>query len=188
MTGYVFGQTSQSLLPPLKQLKSGTDINHVQCKIGFKLIVKKETSSPVCVKLVSVLPLVDRSWGQFKNAGTSEITADDVTWTKIAAIISLDSSIQSLPDSAFTKNQTVEDTKSILHGMLVSESNGVIIYQQEHDIRDSLNTLMQLRTMTDGSTGGSSADDLITDPGAQKQILPLLDSRILSDKKDLNLA
>jgi len=54
--------TKTELLSPLKQFKSGTPAQSVQCKHGFQLVIKTEDGSPACVKPTSIKKLVSLQW------------------------------------------------------------------------------------------------------------------------------
>lgn len=51
-------------LPPLKQLKSGLEIDQIVCKIGQALVVKSSDGSPVCVKPETKEKLIERGWAK----------------------------------------------------------------------------------------------------------------------------
>jgi hypothetical protein len=51
-----------SLLPPLKQLKSGISPGQFSCLQGLTVVIKSEDNSPACVKSSSILKLVARGW------------------------------------------------------------------------------------------------------------------------------
>jgi len=48
-------------LPPLKQIKEGTEPQDIQCKSSMELIFKY-SGEPSCVKLTSVEKLINRGW------------------------------------------------------------------------------------------------------------------------------
>ena len=66
-------QTMSSIIPshvpsPLKQFKSGTGTGNVVCKQGFQLIIKREDSSPACIKPEDAVKLISqRMWGLALN-------------------------------------------------------------------------------------------------------------------------
>ncbi|VVC06038.1 Uncharacterised protein [uncultured archaeon] len=51
-----------SLLPPLKQLKSGISQGQFSCLQGLTLVIKSEDHSPACIKSTSIQKLVARGW------------------------------------------------------------------------------------------------------------------------------
>jgi len=51
-----------SLLPPLKQLKSGISSGQFSCLQGLTLVIKSEDNSPACVKSVTIPKLEARGW------------------------------------------------------------------------------------------------------------------------------
>jgi hypothetical protein len=51
-----------SLLPPLKQLKSGISPGQFSCLSGLTLVIKSEDNSPACIKSGTIPKLVARGW------------------------------------------------------------------------------------------------------------------------------
>jgi hypothetical protein len=54
---------SKTVDPPLRQLKNGVSVNDIKCISGMQLILKKEDSSPACVKPEDATKLMERGWG-----------------------------------------------------------------------------------------------------------------------------
>lgn len=54
--------TALEIKSPLKQFKSGVPATKVVCNQGFQLIIKREDSSPACVKPDTVQKLIERVW------------------------------------------------------------------------------------------------------------------------------
>lgn len=52
------------LLSPLKQFKSGTRIDQIQCKEGFAVVIKKSNGNPNCVKRETLEKLRERGWAE----------------------------------------------------------------------------------------------------------------------------
>ena len=50
------------LLPPLKQIQSGTKFHNVKCKEGLQLVYKKTDDSSACVTIFTGIELVVRGW------------------------------------------------------------------------------------------------------------------------------
>lgn len=51
-------------LPPLKQFKSGFEIDQIVCKVGQALVVKSSNGLPACVKPETKEILIDRGWAK----------------------------------------------------------------------------------------------------------------------------
>ncbi len=51
-----------TVLPPLKQMASGIAPSHVQCKLGYQLVLNKFDSRPACVSAEVLAKLVARGW------------------------------------------------------------------------------------------------------------------------------
>ena len=78
---------SHSYMPPLWQLKLGTQPNDVICNLGFELLTKHDGSS-ACVKPESVLHLIERGWAKntddsTDNTNTASHYTKDVNPTDI---------------------------------------------------------------------------------------------------------
>ena len=52
-----------SILPPLKQFKSGVPTNEIQCKDGLTMLLTPKDSRPVCVTWDTAEKLIPRHWG-----------------------------------------------------------------------------------------------------------------------------
>jgi hypothetical protein len=55
---------NETVLPPLKQSKSGVKSDLVDCKSFFVLIIKNSDGSPACVKLETKARLFERGWAK----------------------------------------------------------------------------------------------------------------------------
>ncbi|TLX93406.1 MAG: hypothetical protein E6K91_08710, partial [Thaumarchaeota archaeon] len=55
--------STQPILSPLKQFKSGIAANDIKCEQGLQLVIKAEDGSPSCVKPQTVQKLVEHRWG-----------------------------------------------------------------------------------------------------------------------------
>jgi len=62
----------QIIFAPLKQIKSGINVDNVQCDANFVLVIKTEDSSPACVKSNTATKLFARGWTQSTIQSTSE--------------------------------------------------------------------------------------------------------------------
>lgn len=62
-----FELSKYGILSPLKQFKSGTSAQQVQCNAGFELIIKATDNSPACVSHSSVSVLIHRGWAIATN-------------------------------------------------------------------------------------------------------------------------
>ena len=51
-----------NILPPLKQMKLGVNVEEIVCKEGLELIFKPSNDFPACVKPTTVEKLVERGW------------------------------------------------------------------------------------------------------------------------------
>lgn len=62
-----FELSKYGILSPLKQFKSGTSAQQVQCNAGFELIIKATDNSPACVSHPSASVLINRGWAIATN-------------------------------------------------------------------------------------------------------------------------
>jgi len=69
---------SQIILTPLKQIKSGVNVDNVQCGIDLVLIIKTEDGSPACVKPDTATKLFARGWAQ-STTGSEQTSNQIVT-------------------------------------------------------------------------------------------------------------
>lgn len=79
------------IAPPKKQLQFGIDPEEVVCDDGFFKVIKKSSNTPSCVKLSSVLKLVEMGWAnpvdlKLLEQSQQPITVDSGTVKKIAVI------------------------------------------------------------------------------------------------------
>ena len=58
-----------SILPPLKQFKSGVPTNEIHCKDGLTMLLTPKDSRPVCVTVETAEKLIPRNWGIIVSRG-----------------------------------------------------------------------------------------------------------------------
>ena len=58
-----------SILPPLKQFKSGIPTNEIHCKDGLTMLLTPKNSRPVCVTMETAEKLIPRNWGIIVSRG-----------------------------------------------------------------------------------------------------------------------
>lgn len=64
-----FELSKYGILSPLKQFKSGTSAQQVECNAGFELIIKATDNSPACVTHSSASVLIHRGWAIGASTG-----------------------------------------------------------------------------------------------------------------------
>lgn len=64
-----FELSKYGILSPLKQFKSGTSAQQVECNAGFELIIKATDNSPACVSHSSASVLIQRGWAIAASTG-----------------------------------------------------------------------------------------------------------------------
>ncbi len=96
------------------------------------------------------------------------------TWTSICSSIS---SQQQAPVSQ------IGDPRTLLLGMTDPEASDLARLLLSDRLDESVNLLLQLRSLTDGSVGDNAENDLIVSPEAQHQFLFILDNAIVAIEK-----
>lgn len=87
-------------LSPLKQFRSGIELDKIKCKPSYQLVMKKTNGSPACLKLETIPKLIERGWAvhvlpeiskdaqqnsSLYQGGAYEITTSDVSYFGDAA-------------------------------------------------------------------------------------------------------
>ena len=75
---YTKVNVSQIILAPLKQIKSGINVDNVQCDADLVFVIKTEDSSPACVKSYTATKLFGRGWTQ-STSGSDQTSNQVVT-------------------------------------------------------------------------------------------------------------
>ena len=52
------------LLPPLQQIRQGTELIDIECKQNLHLVIKSEDSSPACLTTETKSKLIERGWAK----------------------------------------------------------------------------------------------------------------------------
>ena len=61
--------TYSSILPPLKQFRSGIPTDHIQCREELTMLLTPKDSRPVCVTMETAEKLIPRNWGIIVSRG-----------------------------------------------------------------------------------------------------------------------
>lgn len=102
------------------------------------------------------------------DTATVDIAIDDV----IPSALEVEGYIQSLPESVFEKEAT--DRMSSLSSKFDEVGNWI----EGGSYKNAIHGLENIRSKADGSLGGKSNDDWITDPGAQADLCDMIDTLI----------
>ncbi len=63
--GIMASTTSSNLIvSPLQQFKSGIPIDEIQCEEGLQLVIKSSNGNPACVKQEAIQKLIERGWAK----------------------------------------------------------------------------------------------------------------------------
>src|SRR5437867_5538774 len=140
ISGQIPGSVAQpvTVLPPLKQIKSGIMAKDVQCTPGLILVLKSENDLPACIRETSLAKLVSRGWA--KQASESTQTGGKIiTLEQNNQAISLkkgESFLLKLGEthdwSVDIANQTV--VSRVMNVMVVKGAQGLY---QSHNIGDT---------------------------------------------------
>jgi hypothetical protein len=96
------------------------------------------------------------------------------TWTSICPAIS---SQQQVPVSQ------IGDPRTLLLGMTDPEASELARLLLSDRLDESVNLILQLRSLTGGSVGDNADNDLIVSPDAQHQFSSILDDAIVAIEK-----
>jgi hypothetical protein len=107
-----------------------------------------------------------------------EITIDIVREQRLQLLDGINDAIAGLPSNTLIQPSSAQGIKSNLTNATQPETGTIASFLEEDDIDSAIDELSDLRTKTDSSVGGSAADDLISAPSAQQEVVPLIDNLI----------
>jgi hypothetical protein len=107
-----------------------------------------------------------------------ELTVDDIRQHRIDLLVSINHAINSLPNTVFEEPQEAKELKTNLTIKMQNEPNSIATLLQIDKIDEAIQQLNELKSKTDSSFGGAASDDLITNPQAQRKVLPLIENLI----------
>ena len=107
-----------------------------------------------------------------------EITIDIVREQRLQLLDGINDAIAGLPSNTLIQPSSAQGIKSNLTNTTQPETGTIASFLEEDDIDSAIDELSDLRTKTDSSVGGSAADDLISAPSAQQEVVPLIDNLI----------
>lgn len=127
--------------------------------------------------------------GAHDGSTHTDITAEDVLFTRLAHLKSLDNAVQRIEDSKFGNSTLAMALKSQLHGKIQSGPDSIAQSVSAANYDGAIAQLNQLRTNFDGSVGGNKVGDLVTDTETQTLIIQKIDTfiavlEIASDVED----
>jgi hypothetical protein len=114
-----------------------------------------------------------------KQPSPPERTIQSVIQDRIILLESIYGTINRLPENAFALPVRAEDMRETLTNMTQPNTGNLSILLLSNQLDESIQELSELRSKVDSSFGGGAADDLISSPQAQREIVPLIDNLIL---------
>lgn len=115
---------------------------------------------------------------QSKVVSEPDLTVEDIRQHRVELLEGINSTINSLPNSAFIQPGIAEGIKDGLTSKPQSELEKISNLLESDKLDPAIGELTILKNLTDSSAGGLAADDLITDPQAQQDVIPLIDNLI----------
>jgi hypothetical protein len=106
---FVKDNTYLEIVAPLKQFKSGTPIDQIQCREGFVVAIKASNENPACVKRGTLEKLREQGWAEplgkvvFQKPSLNVKESDSQEYKREITILSISPQNVTLPEP---KNQT----------------------------------------------------------------------------------
>jgi hypothetical protein len=115
---------------------------------------------------------------QSKVASEPDLTVEDIRQHRVELLEGINSTIKSLPSSAFKQPANAEGIKDSLTTTPQSELQKITNLLESDKLDQAIMSLNLLKNKTDSSEGGLPADDVIVNPQAQQKVLPLIENLI----------
>ena len=110
-----------------------------------------------------------------------EQSIQDIRSGRSLHLETIDKFILPLPDSALSTQNT--EARKTLNDMTNPESSNLANSLSSDDLKGGIEILLQLRSLTDSSVGGSADNDLIVSSEAQQKLIPIIDNFIVALEK-----
>lgn len=123
-------------------------------------------------------PLCINPPNQTSSAYPVEQTIDDVRQSRISLAATLNQAIQQLPDSAFRSPALAAITKANLGNDILRSPDSIAVLMASDRLDESIAKLLQLKGRLSPLSGAGEADDLITDPAAQRELAKMTENLI----------
>jgi hypothetical protein len=114
-----------------------------------------------------------------KSDDTIELTIEEVIEDRITLFERIKNTLKSLPLNAFKNPEAALQLKDNLSLPLQNETISLENLLRTDKVDQAIAMLNVLKSKTDSSIGGIAKDDLITNPNAQRKVLPLIEYLIL---------
>jgi len=115
---------------------------------------------------------------QSKVVSEPDLTVEDIRQHRVELLEGINNTINSLPNSAFIQPGIAEGIKDGLTSKPQSEIEKISNLLESDNLDPAIAELTILKNLTDSSAGGLATDDLIIDPQAQQEVVPLIDNLI----------
>lgn len=113
-----------------------------------------------------------------KVVSEPDLTVENIRQHRIDLLEGINNTINSLPNNAFKQPGIAEGIKEGLTIKPQSQMDNISNLLESDKLDPAIAELTTLKNLTDSSAGGLAADDLITDPQAQQEVIPLIDNLI----------
>jgi hypothetical protein len=113
-----------------------------------------------------------------QNSHSEFFTVEIINKRIASQLYTLDHIIKNLSDDSFKKPNFASNYKKLLSRDLIDGKQSVRYFIESDQYEKAIKKLQKIRAKTDGSFGGISKNDLITDSIAQEKIVTILDKHI----------
>jgi hypothetical protein len=118
------------------------------------------------------------SSNESKVVSEPDLTVENIRQHRVDLLEGINNTINSLPNNAFIQPGIAEGIKEGLTIKPQSQMDKISNLLESDKLDPAIAELTTLKNLTDSSAGGLAADDLITDPQAQQEVIPLIDNLI----------
>ena len=115
---------------------------------------------------------------QSKVVSEPDLTVEDIRQHRVDLLEGINNTINSLPNNAFVRPSLAEGIKDAMTTKPESGLQNITDSLESDNLDQAIAELTTLKNLTDSSEGGLAADDIITDPQAQQEVIPLIENLI----------
>jgi hypothetical protein len=108
-----------------------------------------------------------------------ELTVNDTRQQRVLLLDGINEALGNLPNTAFKQPTAAEGLKSTLNKTTQPTTGDIAVLLKSDKLDSAIAKLSDIRSKADSSFGGSEANDIISSPVAQKNVVPLIDNLIM---------
>jgi hypothetical protein len=107
-----------------------------------------------------------------------EMTTNQIEDGLLYNIETVDKMIQNIPDSDFANAKSAEGIRNSFHNDLMVDSGNAYTLAKNHDLKNTVSVLKEIRAKMNGVEGSNKSDDLIINSHTRMKIFVGLDNAI----------